>query len=266
MKHLKELEDESIFIIREAYAHVSNLALLWSMGKDSTVLMQLVRKAFVGHFPIPLVHVDTSYKIPQMIKWRDELVAKQKLRLIIGQNKEALANNMGPQEGRLTCCTALKTQALLDTVAAHKIQGLLLGIRRDEEGSRGKERIVSPRTDNSNWTYKDQPAEIWSYFNLQVPESTQLRIHPILKWTELDVWEYIRHENLEVIPLYFAENGRRYRSLGCAPCTGTIESQAGNVDEIIEELKHISTSERAGRAQDLEHAYAMQRLRSNGYM
>lgn len=264
--HLKELESESVYIIREAYRHVNNLALLWSMGKDSTVLLHLVRKAFMGHFPIPLVHIDTSYKIPEMISWRDEFARKNNLRLIVGQNKQALDEGMNHEKGRLVCCGSLKTQALNDTVRDNKIQGLLLGIRRDEEGSRSKERVVSPRSNDSSWTYKDQPAEMWSYYNLHVPENIHLRVHPILQWTELDVWEYIREENLEVMPLYFSKNGQRYRSLGCAPCTGTIESQACNIDEVIDELRNIGSSERAGRAQDLEHAYAMQKLRTSGYM
>jgi sulfate adenylyltransferase subunit 2 len=264
--HLDALENESIYIIREAYSQVRSLALLWSMGKDSTVLLHLVRKAFMGHFPIPLVHIDTSYKIPEMIQWRDKFVADNGLRLIVGQNKAALDAGMGPEQGRLTCCGALKTQALLDTVKEHEIQGLILGIRRDEEGSRGKERVVSPRSSDSSWTYKDQPAEMWNYYNLHVPADVHVRVHPILQWTELDVWEYIRREQLAVMPLYFTNNGKRYRSLGCAPCTGTIESNARTLDDIIEELKGIGTSERAGRAQDLEHAYAMQKLRTAGYM
>jgi sulfate adenylyltransferase subunit 2 len=264
--YLDTLENESIFIIREAYNKTKNLAMLWSMGKDSTVMLHLVRKAFVGNCPIPLVHIDTSYKIPEMIVWRDDFVKRHGLRLIIGQNKAALANGMGPEQGRLVCCGALKTQALLDTVKEHKIQGLLVGIRRDEEGSRGKERVVSPRPESGVWTYKEQPAEIWHYYNLHVPETVHLRIHPLLHWTEMDVWEYIRREHLEIMPLYFSNGGKRYRSLGCHPCTGTIDSQASTLDEVIEELKVTRTTERAGRAQDKVDNYAMQKLRSGGYM
>ncbi|HEY9868212.1 MAG TPA: sulfate adenylyltransferase subunit CysD [Candidatus Obscuribacterales bacterium] len=264
--YLSRLEDESVFIIREAYNKTKNLALLWSMGKDSTVLLHLVRKAFMGHVPIPLVHIDTSYKIPEMIRWRDEYVSKHGLRLIVGQNREALDNGMGPEQGRLVCCGALKTQALVDTVREHKIHGLLLGIRRDEEGSRGKERVVSPRADNATWTYKNQPAEIWHYYNLHVPESVHVRVHPLLHWTERDIWECIRRENLEIIPLYFARDGKRYRSLGCWPCTGSIESNACTVDDIINELAETKISERAGRAQDKVDTYAMQKLRTAGYM
>lgn len=264
--YLDCLENESIFIIREAYSRTKNLGLLWSMGKDSTVLLHLVRKAFLGNVPIPLVHIDTSYKIPEMITWRDSYTREHGLRLIVGQNKRALEDGMNPGMGRLTCCGALKTQALLDTIKDHKIQALLVGIRRDEEGSRGKERVCSPRPESGTWTYKEQPAEIWHYYNMHVPENIHLRVHPLLQWTEMDVWEYIRRENLDIMPLYFAKDGKRYRSLGCSPCTGTIDSTASNLDEIIEELRTTKTGERAGRAQDKVDTYAMQKLRSGGYM
>ncbi len=173
---------------------------------------------------------------------------------------------MNPDKGRLTCCGALKTDGLLQTVKKHNIQGLLLGIRGDEEGSRGKERIVSPRADSKTWTYKDQPAEIWHYYNLHVPKEIHLRIHPLLRWTEVDIWQYIKAENLEVIPLYFADGGKRYRSLGCWPCTGAVASSASNVDEILAELGSTTDTERGGRAQDKVDRYAMQELRKDGYM
>lgn len=265
--YLNWLENESVFIIREAFNKTKNLALLWSMGKDSTVLLHLVRKAFLGQVPVQLVHIDTSYKIPEMITWRDEFVQRHGLKLIVGQNKQALADGMGPEKGRLVCCGALKTQALLDTVKEHKLGGLLLGIRRDEEGSRGKERVVSPRSDSAEWTYKNQPAEIWHYYNLHAPDDVHVRVHPILHWTETDIWDYIHREKLEIMPLYFSnEEGRRYRSLGCLPCTASIQSCASNLDEIIEELRTTETTERAGRAQDKEDTYAMQKLRKDGYM
>lgn len=264
--HLTALENESIFIIREAFKKTKSLALLWSMGKDSTVLLHLVRKAFLGHVPIPLVHIDTSYKIPEMIRWRDEYVKKHGLRLIVGSNESALKAGMGPEKGRLTCCASLKTEALIETVKKHQIQALLLGIRRDEEGSRGKERVVSPRPDDATWVYKNQPAEIWHYYNLHLPESMHLRIHPLLQWTEIDIWEYIARESLEVMPLYFSAGGKRYRSLGCFPCTAPVESGAASLAAIVEELKVSQSSERAGRAQDNADTYAMQKLRAAGYM
>jgi sulfate adenylyltransferase subunit 2 len=264
--HLNQLENESIFVIREAYNKTKNLAMLWSMGKDSSVMLHLLRKAFLGNCPIPLVHIDTSYKIPEMIEFRDSYVKRNSLRLIIGANTEALANGMGPEKGRLQCCGSLKTEALINVVNEHKIQGLLVGIRGDEEGSRSKEKVVSPRSAGGSWVYKEQPAEIWHYYNLHVPESVHLRIHPLLQWREIDVWQYIEQENIEIIPLYFANDGRRYRTLGCAPCTGSIESTACSVSEIIAELQTTNTSERAGRAQDQIDNYALQQLRSQGYM
>lgn len=265
--YLTRLEHESVFIIREAYKKVRNLGLLWSMGKDSTVLLHLVRKAFLGHVPIPLVHIDTSYKIPEMITWRDQYVKDHGLRLIVGQNKAALSDGMGPDKGRLVCCGALKTQALLDTIKENNIGGLLLGIRRDEEGSRAKERVVSPRPENGTWTYKDQVAEIWNHYNLHLPENVHMRVHPLLSWTELDVWEYIEREKLDIMPLYFSNaDGKRYRSLGCWPCTGTVDSCASTLEDIVDEIRNTKTSERAGRAQDNADTYAMQKLRSQGYM
>ncbi len=264
--HLDQLENESIFIIREAYSRTKNLALLWSMGKDSTVLLHLVKKAFLGIFPIPVVHIDTSYKIAEMIAWRDSFVKRHHLKLIVGKNEEALQAGMGPEMGRLTCCGALKTQALTDVIAKHKIHGLLVGIRGDEEGSRSKERVVSPRSDSNTWAYKDQPPEVWHHYNLHLPDSVHLRIHPILAWREIDVWRYILREKLDVIPLYFAREGRRYRSLGCAPCTGSIPSAATTVEEIIEELQSTRLTERSGRAQDKADTYALQKLRATGYM
>ncbi|CAN5499600.1 sulfate adenylyltransferase subunit 2 [soil metagenome] len=266
MSILSDLENESIFIIREAYAKTKELALLWSMGKDSTVLLHLVRKAFLGHCPIPLVHIDESYEPEELIAWRDSYVKRYDLRLIVGQNKKALAEGMGPEKGRLVCCGALKTQALLATIDEYKIQALMVGIRRDEEGSRCKERVASPRSTSGQWDYKDQPAEIWHYYNLHVPSDVHLRVHPILHWTELDIWQYIQRESIEIVPLYFSRNGQRYRSLGCAPCTGAIQSEASNIDEIIEELRLSKDSERAGRAHDKADTYALQKLRKSGFM
>lgn len=264
--HLRSIEESSIYLIREAYAQRKNLGMLWSMGKDSTVLLHLTRKAFLGHCPIPLIHIDTTYKIPEMIRWRDEYVRRHNLKLIVGKNTDALDGGMGPEMGRLTCCGALKTQALLNTLKQHEIQTILVGVRRDEEGSRGKERFVSPRNDEMTWNYTSQPAEIWHYFNFHLPENISYRVHPLLQWTEMDIWEYIKAENIDIMPLYFANNGKRYRSLGCAPCTGQIESSASSVDEIIAELQVRKETERAGRAQDQAGSYAMQKLRSAGYM
>ncbi|MCW2276798.1 sulfate adenylyltransferase subunit CysD [Heliophilum fasciatum] len=266
MDQLEKLESESIFIIREAYQKYKKIAMLWSIGKDSTVLLHLARKAFYGHCPIPLVHIDTTYKIPEMIAYRDKIAQEWNLKLVVGSNDQALQNGMGPDKGRLTCCNALKTEGLQQVMAQYEFQGLLMGIRRDEEGSRGKERYFSPRNADFEWNYKEQPPELWNQFQTEFPEGTHVRVHPLLHWTELNVWQYILRENIPIIDLYFAKNGRRYRSLGCAPCTTPITSEAITIEEIIEELKNTNVTERSGRAQDQVDAYAMQKLRVRGYM
>ncbi len=266
LDHLDELESQSIYILREAYRKFKKLAMLWSVGKDSTVLLWLARRAFAGYCPIPLVHIDTTYKIPEMIEFRDSVVKEWNLRLIVGKNEKALAEGMGPDKGRITCCNALKTEALQQLMVEQEFTGLILGIRRDEEGTRAKERYFSPRDKNFEWNYKDQPPEFWDQFKTDFDKDTHIRIHPLLHWTEIDVWHYIRRENIPIIGLYYARNGERYRSLGCAPCTGRIKSNAVTIDEIVEELRNTSVSERSVRAQDQEDTYAMQKLRAKGYM
>ncbi|TAL17205.1 sulfate adenylyltransferase subunit 2 [bacterium] len=266
LDHLDELENQSIYIFREAYRKFENLAMLYSIGKDSTTMIHLARKAFFGRIPFPLVHVDTTYKYPEMIAYRDRMAGEWEANLIVGKNEEAIKAGMGPEKGRLVCCEALKTQGLSKVIDEHGYKGLFLGIRRDEEGSRAKERVFSPRDKNFEWAYKDQPPELWDQFNTSFREDTHIRIHPILGWTELNVWEYIQREKIEICPLYFAREGKRFRSLGCMPCTGPIISDADSVEKIIEELKTLRTPERAGRAQDQENAYAMQKLRAKGYM
>jgi sulfate adenylyltransferase subunit 2 len=266
MDHLDALENQSIYILREAYKKFKKLAMLWSIGKDSTVLLWLARKAFFGHCPIPLVHIDTSLKIPEMIAFRDRVAKEWNLRLIVGMNTKALEEGMGPDKGRMVCCNALKTAGLQQIMEQYGYTGLILGIRRDEEGTRAKERYFSPRDKNFEWNYKDQPPELWDQFKTDFDKDTHIRIHPLLHWTEIDVWQYIKREEIPLVDLYFARDGERYRSLGCYPCTGRIKSNATTIDEIIEELSTINTSERAGRAQDQEDTYAMQKLRAKGYM
>jgi len=266
MDHLDALENQSMFILREAYKKFKKLAMLWSIGKDSTVLLWLARKAFLGHCPIPLVHIDTSFKIPAMIAFRDRIAREWNLRLVVGQNRQALAEGMNPEKGRLVCCNALKTEGLQQLMEEEGYTGLILGIRRDEEGTRAKERYFSPRDKNFEWNYKDQPPELWDQFKTDFDKDTHIRIHPLLHWTEIDVWEYIKREQIPIIDLYFAKDGERYRSLGCYPCTGRITSNATTIDEIIAELRTTTTSERSGRAQDQEDTYAMQKLRAKGYM
>ena len=266
MNHLDALEAQSIYILREAYKLLGRLGMLWSIGKDSTVMLWLAKKAFFGHCPFPLIHVDTTFKIPEMIAFRDNLAAELGLDLIVHTNREALDAGMGPEAGRLACCRALKTEGLQQVVRRYRFDGLIVGVRRDEEGSRSKERVFSERDSSDQWDYVHQPPELWDQFKTDFPRGHHIRVHPLLQWNELDVWRYIGRENIPLINLYFARNGQRYRSLGCAPCTGKIASAAATVPEIIAELEHTSVSERAGRAQDQEDPYAMQKLRKAGYM
>jgi sulfate adenylyltransferase subunit 2 len=267
---LDELENQSIYILREAFSRIEKLAMLWSIGKDSTVLLWLARKAFFGHVPFPLVHVDTSYKIPSMIEYRDQLVREWKLELIVGRNEEVLRTARTYPQGQATrveCCSWLKKDALKQVLDEHHFGGLIVGVRRDEEPTRAKERYFSPRDQRMAWHVQDQPPELWDQFKTEFPKGTHVRIHPLLHWTELNVWEYIEREAIPVIPLYFAGGqGERYRSIGCEPCTSRVKSKAQSTSAIVQELRGSRTAERAGRAQDQESEDAFERLRRDGYM
>ena len=267
---LDELENQSIYILREAYSQIEKLAMLWSIGKDSTVLLWLARKAFFGRVPFPLVHVDTSYKIPSMIEYRDQLVREWKLELIVGRNEPVLQQGRTYPKGcatRVECCGWLKKDALKAVLDQHHFRGVIVGVRRDEEPTRAKERYFSPRDLQMEWNVTDQPPELWDQFKTDFPKGTHVRIHPLLHWTEVNIWEYIERESIPVIPLYFAnDKGERYRSIGCAPCTFPVESKARTVHEIVEELRASRTPERAGRAQDQESEDAFEKLRRDGYM
>ncbi|HEU5219761.1 MAG TPA: sulfate adenylyltransferase subunit CysD [Gemmatimonadales bacterium] len=293
MDHLDRLEAQSVYILRETYAAFRSPCMLWSIGKDSTVMLWLARKAFYGHVPFPLVHVDTSYKIPEMIRYRDRLTAEWRLNMIVGQNREALAEQRTFPAGavnRITCCSLLKTEALKRTLSGEwprqrfnhatgryepdpnpePFTGVIVGVRADEEGSRSKERYFSPRDARSQWNVGDQPPEFWNQFNTEFAPGTHVRIHPLLDWTELNVWEYIEREKIPTVSLYYDQgNGTRYRSLGCAPCTAPIPSDAKNVADIIVELRsgrYANIAERSGRAQDKDDAGGLETLRRDGYM
>ena len=265
MDHLDELESKSIFIIREAYKQFKDIALLWSIGKDSSTLLWLVRKAFYDKIPFPVLHIDTSYKFKEIYEYRDEKAKEYGLDLIVAKNEKALANGMGPQN-KLDCCTALKTQALKDEIAKRHFKALLLGIRRDEHGIRSKERYFSPRDNHFKWDYKNQPPELWDQYKSKQSDEDHIRVHPLLHWTEIDIWRYILREEIPIVSLYFAKDGKRYRSIGCHTCCNPVESEADTVEKMIEELETTTTSERAGRAQDKEDTYTMQKLRALGYM
>lgn len=267
IEYLREWENKTLFIIREAAAQFKNIAILWSMGKDSTALLWLCRKAFLGKIPFPAIHIDTGFKFPEMYKFRDQIVKKWNINLIIAKNTSALKARVDPEKsGRFQCCTELKTDALKQCLKQYGFDAFLLAIRRDEHGIRAKERYFSPRNKEFRWEYKNQPPELWDLFKGVSKRGVHYRIHPLLHWDELDIWRYIKQERIPINPLYFSKNGRRYRSLGCMPCTVPIDSNALTINEIIKELQTTTMPERAGRAQDKEKAYMMQKLRSLGYM
>ena len=264
---MDEQENKSIYIIREAYHHFRRIAVLWSIGKDSTSLLWMCRKAFFGTIPFPVIHIDTSYKFPEIYHYRDQMAKEWGLKLIVAQNETALKNGVGPHSGsKLDCCNMLKTDALKQVMEQYGFKAILLGIRRDEHGIRAKERYMSPRDELFKWQYQDQPPELWDQYQNKIHEKSHLRIHPLLHMSELDIWQYIEREKIPVIDLYYARNGKRYRSIGCEPCCKPVESTADSVRTIVEELKVTKTSERSGRAQDKEDLYTMQKLRSLGYM
>jgi len=293
MTQLDLLEAHSVHILREAYREFKQLVMLWSIGKDSTVLLWLARKAFFGHVPFPLMHIDTSYKIPEMIAYRDRLARELHLDLIVGQNRAALTARQTYPDGKLTrveCCRALKSEALKHTLSGEwprlrmdrasgqlvpeerpeSFTGVIVGARADEEGSRSKERYFSARDRDSEWDVGDQPPELWRQHKTDFAPGTHVRIHPLLDWTELNIWEYVEREGIPVIGLYFDRgDGRRYRSLGCHPCTAPVESSAKNVADIVAELrsgKFANVAERSGREQDKEDGGGLETLRRGGYM
>lgn len=293
MDHLEQLEAHSVHILREAYRSFKDLAMLWSIGKDSTVLLWLARKAFFGHVPFPLVHIDTCYKVPEMIAYRNRVACEWNLNLVVGSNEEALRQKLTYPDGnvdRLTCCKNLKSLALENTLngswerkrintATGELErepntrpytGVIVGVRADEEGSRSKERVFSPRDHKNDWDVSDQPPELWNQFKTDFAPGTHVRIHPLLDWTELNIWEYIHRESIPIIPIYFDNGeGKRYRSLGCFPCTFPVDSTAKNTGEIIQELKSgkfATIAERSGRAQDAEGGGTLEELRRGGYM
>ncbi len=266
MDHLDELESKSIYIIREAYSQFRRIAMLWSIGKDSTTLLWMIRKAFYDQVPFPIMHLDTSFKFQEIYEFRDSKAREWGLRLVVARNESALEQGVCPGRGKLNCCNSLKTDALKIAIEKHKFKALLLGIRRDEHGIRAKERYFSPRDQDFKWDYKNQPPELWDQYRSKQADEDHIRVHPLLHWTELDIWEYIQREGIPIVKLYFARDGKRYRSIGCESCCAPVDSNADTLAKIVEELKTTNTAERAGRAQDKESAYVMQKLRSLGYM
>ena len=293
--HLATLEAESIYILREAAAEFSRPVMLYSIGKDSSVMLRLAQKAFYpGKIPFPLLHIDTSYKFPEMIEFRDSYTREIGAELIVHQNREALEQGANPFAlGTQRCCGLLKTKSLLDALSEEGFNAAFGGARRDEEKSRAKERIYSFRDSHGQWDPKNQRPELWSLFNSRIEKSESIRVFPLSNWTELDVWLYIHAEDIPIVPLYYARerqvvvrNGAivliyslhellpgekaqrikcRMRSLGCIPCTGAIRSEADTVPKIIEEMISFRRSERENRAIDHDEEGSMELKKREGY-
>ncbi|GBU17700.1 MULTISPECIES: sulfate adenylyltransferase subunit CysD [Methylobacterium] len=296
LTHLQRLEAESIHILRETVAETENPVMLYSIGKDSSVLLHLAQKAFApGRLPFPLLHVDTTWKFREMIAFRDRRAAEIGAELIVHTNQDGLARGVGPiSHGSEVHTDVMKTQALRQALDKHKFDAAFGGARRDEEASRAKERIVSLRTAQHRWDPKRQRAEPWHLYNLRKRKGESLRVFPLSNWTELDIWLYIERERIPIVPLYFAaerpvvtrdgllimvdderlplEPGEtpetrlvRFRTLGCYPLTGAVESPAATLPEIIGETLAARTSERQGRLIDKDGAGSMERKKQEGY-
>jgi sulfate adenylyltransferase subunit 2 len=295
MNHLKVLEAESIHVLREAAAEFAKPVMLYSIGKDSSVMLRLAQKAFYpGKIPFPLLHVDTSYKFPEMIEFRDRYTREIGAELIVHRNEEALEAGANPFAlGTQKCCGLLKTKSLLDALAEGGFNAAFGGARRDEEKSRAKERIYSFRDAHGQWDPKNQRPELWNIFNSRIEKGESIRIFPLSNWTELDVWLYISTENIPIVPLYFARERDavvrggsivliysksqlqagekpqtlkcRMRSLGCVPCTGAIRSEADTLPKIIEEMISFRRSERENRAIDHDEEGSMEIKKREGY-
>ena len=294
--HLRQLEAESIHIFREAAAEFENPVLLYSIGKDSSVLLHLALKAFhPGKPPFPLLHIDTTWKFREMIAFRNATAERLGLKLIVHINREGLAQGIGPfTHGSAIHTQVMKTEALRQALDLHKFDAAIGGARRDEEKSRAKERIFSHRAPGHRWDPKNQRPELWRIYNGRIRPGETMRIFPLSNWTELDIWQYIQQENIPIVPLYFAKERPvvvregmiimadddrlqlgpgetiemrrvRFRTLGCYPLTGGIDSSATTLSEIVAELIASRTSERQGRLIDKDGAAAMEKKKQEGY-
>jgi sulfate adenylyltransferase subunit 2 len=264
MNKINKLEQESIYIIREAYRKLKPLGVLWSMGKDSNVVLWLIKKAFLGDVPFKVLLLDTGDELDEVYQFRDRYVKEWDLDYVNIECPGIEETDITlPMNARMA---ARKTLGLKKALKEHDFKGIAVGIRRDEQPIRGKERVFSPRNDHGVWDYKDQPPEFWSLYQTETPADVHVRVHPLLSWSEVDIWAYIKQENIPVVPLYFARDGLRYRSLGEKSITNPIKSSASNIDEIIREISISQVSERSGRTMDTETEDAFERLRVDGYM
>jgi sulfate adenylyltransferase subunit 2 len=293
--HLKQLESESIHILREVVAEFENPVMLYSVGKDSSVMIRLAQKAFApGKLPFPLLHIDTSFKFREMIEFRDQFTKEIGAKLIVYKNQEAL-NRIGPAENWTCtmCADLLKTQALIDALKKYGFDAAFGGARRDEEKSRAKERIFSFRDSFMQWDPKNQRPELWNLYNTRHVKGESFRVFPLSNWTELDIWHYIYAEKIPIVPLYFASKRSviqrdgllllagdlihprpeekvekmkvRFRTLGCQLCTGAIRSEATTLKQVIEETMLARRSERQGRAVDQDREGSMEEKKKEGY-
>ncbi|GAW95746.1 MULTISPECIES: sulfate adenylyltransferase subunit CysD [Colwellia] len=296
LTHLKALEAESMHIMREVAAEFDNPVMLYSVGKDSSVLLHLARKAFYpGKLPFPLLHVDTNWKFKEMIAFRDKIAEKHDLELIVHKNPRGMEMGISPFEhGSATHTDIMKTEGLKQALDAHGFDAAFGGARRDEEKSRAKERVYSFRDKKHRWDPKNQRPELWNTYNSKVERGESIRVFPLSNWTELDIWQYIYQEDIEMVPLYFAakrpvverdgalimvdddrmpiKEGEkvemkmvRFRTLGCYPLTGAVESQATTLPEIIQEMLLTKTSERQGRVIDSDSSGSMEKKKMEGY-
>ncbi|WP_245781778.1 sulfate adenylyltransferase subunit CysD [Granulicella pectinivorans] len=295
LNHLQALEAESIAIMREAVAEFARPVMLYSIGKDSSVMLRLAQKAFFpGKIPFPLLHIDTSYKFPEMIAFRDAYAKEIGADLVVHRNEEAIANGANPYTlGTQNCCGLLKTRSLLDALEEGGYDAAFGGARRDEEKSRAKERVYSFRDAAGQWDPKNQRPELWSLYNSRLRKGESIRVFPLSNWTELDIWLYLYAEKIPIVPLYFAQDrpvitrgGQmtvvhdgmklfpnevvrtekvRMRSLGCLPCTGAMRSEADTLPKIIEELMTFRRSERENRAIDHDEEGSMEVKKREGY-
>ncbi len=298
LSYLKQLESESIHIMREVAAEFKNPVMLYSVGKDSSVMVHLARKAFFpGRIPFPFMHIDTGYKFKEMYEFRDQFIEKIGGKLLIHRNEDAIAGNMNPfKYGTDKCCAALKTGGLLAGLGKYGFDAAFGGARREEEKSRAKERVYSFRDAFGQWDPKNQRPELWNIYNSELNEGESIRVFPLSNWTEVDIWEYIQAEDIEIVPLYYAKerevvirNGLiipvnyeqeymkpkegekvekvvcRFRSLGCMPCTGAVRSDATTLDDIVREAKDAKKSERENRLIDLGSDSSMEDKKKEGY-
>jgi sulfate adenylyltransferase subunit 2 len=263
-RHLIELENRSIYILREAFARLPKLAMLWSVGKDSNVLIWLARKAFYGRIPFPVVELDTGMELPSVYEFRDHYAAEWGLDLRVEVCPPI--EDIDPSLPPFARAAARKSAGLKSIIHREKLNGVIVGIRRDEQSTRAKERVFSPRSEQGDWDISHQPAEFWDHYKAKVADDAHVRVHPLLGWTELDIWRYTKSENIPVVPAYLAQDGMRYRSLGEQNITQPMESTAASIDAIIAELEATSVPERAGRTMDHEAEDSFERLRSGGYM